>query len=73
MRSAQIFSADSHVVEPADVWTSRMDARFRDRAPHIIKEANGIKGDFFVCEGLQPSRCRPLPLPGLTPEPTRTR
>lgn len=42
MSVAQIFSADSHVVEPADVWTSRLDACFRDRAPHIIKEANGI-------------------------------
>jgi hypothetical protein len=24
-------SADSHVVEPADLWITRMDKRFRDR------------------------------------------
>jgi len=30
-------SADSHVVEPADLWTTRMDRRFRDRE----------KGDFL--------------------------
>jgi hypothetical protein len=44
----RVLSADSHVVEPADVWTSRIDARYRDRAPHVVKEANGIKGDFFL-------------------------
>ena len=67
MRAAPIFSADSHVVEPADVWTSRMDARFRDRAPHIIKEANGIKGDFFVCEGLQPFSVSAFAVAGVDP------
>src|SRR5262250_661936 len=50
----KVLSADSHVVEPADVWTSRIDARYRDRAPHVVKEVNGVTGDFFVCEGLQP-------------------
>lgn len=56
MSTTKIFSADSHVVEPADVWTARIEARFRDRAPHIVKEANGVKGDFFVCEGLSTLR-----------------
>ena len=68
MSAAQIFSADSHVVEPADVWTSRMDARFRDRAPHIIKEASGIKGDFFVCEGLQPFSVSAFAVAGVDPK-----
>jgi len=52
MSMNRVLSADSHVVEPADVWTSRIDARFRDRAPHVEKEVNGVQGDFFVCEGL---------------------
>jgi predicted TIM-barrel fold metal-dependent hydrolase len=30
-----IVSADSHVVEPADLWTTRVDKRFRDRAPQV--------------------------------------
>jgi hypothetical protein len=25
-------SADGHVVEPGDLWTTRIDRRFRDRA-----------------------------------------
>src|SRR5216684_1438397 len=42
-------SADSHVVEPADLWTTRMDRRFRDRAPHIETRE---KGDFLVVDGV---------------------
>jgi len=42
-------SADSHIVEPADLWTTRMDHRFRDRAPHFESRE---KGDFWVVEGL---------------------
>jgi predicted TIM-barrel fold metal-dependent hydrolase len=63
----RVLSADSHVVEPADVWTSRIDARYRDRAPHVVKEANGIKGDFFVCEGLQPFSVSGFAVAGVDP------
>ena len=28
-----IISADSHITEPPDTYTARIDARFRDRAP----------------------------------------
>ena len=44
-------SADGHVVEPAELWTSRMEARFRDRAPHI-ETRKSI--DFYVVDGLDP-------------------
>jgi predicted TIM-barrel fold metal-dependent hydrolase len=30
-----ILSSDSHVFEPPDLWTRRIDAAFRDRAPRI--------------------------------------
>jgi predicted TIM-barrel fold metal-dependent hydrolase len=30
-----ILSSDSHVFEPPDLWTTRIDAPFRDRAPRI--------------------------------------
>ena len=33
-----LFSVDNHVVEPADVWSSRVPAKFRDRAPHVVEE-----------------------------------
>jgi predicted TIM-barrel fold metal-dependent hydrolase len=34
----ELFSVDDHVVEPADVWSSRVPAKFRDGAPHVIEE-----------------------------------
>ena len=52
---SQVLSADSHVLEPPDLWTTRMQRQFRDRAPHLIHEYNGQTGDFLVCEGLRPS------------------
>ena len=44
----KLVSADSHIVEPPDLWTSRIDLAFRDRAPRIVEDD---KGDYFVCEG----------------------
>lgn len=34
-------SADGHVVRPADLWTTRMDKRFRDRASHGDPRSEG--------------------------------
>jgi hypothetical protein len=31
-----IVSADSHVVEPANLWVERLDSEYRDRAPRIF-------------------------------------
>ena len=44
-------SADGHVVEPADLWTSRMDKRFRDRAPRVESKP---EADFYIIDGLEP-------------------
>jgi predicted TIM-barrel fold metal-dependent hydrolase len=35
MEPALILSSDSHVFEPPDLWTTRIDAAFRDRAPRM--------------------------------------
>jgi len=32
-----ILSSDSHVFEPPDLWTQRIDAAFRDRAPRMVR------------------------------------
>ena len=42
-------SADSHVVEPGDLWVKRMDKRYRDRAPRTEARADG---DYYIIEGL---------------------
>ena len=31
-----IVSLDDHVVEPPDVWTSRLPAKYRDVGPHVV-------------------------------------
>src|SRR5258706_13667745 len=51
MADELIISSDSHVFEPPDLWTTRIDARFRARAPRI-ERTGGV--DLLVVEGDQP-------------------
>jgi predicted TIM-barrel fold metal-dependent hydrolase len=44
-------SADGHVVEPADLWTTRIDKQFRDKAPRVESRANG---DYYLIDGFEP-------------------
>jgi len=37
MVPALILSSDSHVFEPPDLWTTRIDAAFRHRAPRMVR------------------------------------
>ena len=48
MANYRVISSDSHVVEPADLWTSRVDRKFRDRAPCIVRLEDG---DWWFCDG----------------------
>ena len=43
----KLVSADSHIVEPATLWEKRIDRRYLERAPAIIK---GESTDFFVVD-----------------------
>src|SRR5690242_9239630 len=45
-----VLSSDSHVFEPPDLWQTRIDRAFRDRAPRI-ERING--GDHVVVEADQ--------------------
>src|SRR5207302_5422508 len=65
---SQVYSADSHILEPPDLWTTRMQRKFRDRAPHLVHELNGQTGDFLVCEGLRPFNPTSLGNAGIPPE-----
>jgi predicted TIM-barrel fold metal-dependent hydrolase len=40
-----IISVDDHVVEPPDLWTSRVPARFSDRVPRIVRQKIRFVGD----------------------------
>lgn len=41
MENLRVISADSHVVEPADLWETRLDKKFRDRAPRVVRNSQG--------------------------------
>src|SRR6266481_550036 len=48
-----IVSADSHVTEPADLWVERLDRKYRDLAPRVVRD---FKRDIylFVAPGIIP-------------------
>jgi predicted TIM-barrel fold metal-dependent hydrolase len=47
-RRYQLVSGDSHVNEPPDLWTARVPAKFRERAPRMQRFA---EGDAWIIEG----------------------
>ena len=53
-------SADGHVVEPAELWLTRMDKKYRARAPHVESRDDA---DYYVLDGLAPF---PVGLEGAT-------
>jgi predicted TIM-barrel fold metal-dependent hydrolase len=51
-----IISADSHITEPPGTYVDRIDRKYKDTAPHMVRDAQ--KGDLFVIEGLT----QPIPM-----------
>lgn len=43
----RIISADSHVMEPRDLWDKALYKRFGEHTPRIVREHNGREGTFF--------------------------
>ena len=54
MADYQLISADSHVSEPPDLWVTRVDAAFRERAPRLVIDPPGLSGAYFLYEGYAP-------------------
>src|SRR5437868_26110 len=53
MTSYTVISADSHVLEPHDLWTSRLaGTEYEDRAPHMVEHES--HGHLFIIDGLKP-------------------
>ena len=44
-----VVSADSHVVEPFDLWVKPLGARYGDRVPHLVDRFEGRPGNYFFC------------------------
>ena len=50
MPGYRVISSDSHVMEPPDLWTGRVGAKFGDRAPRLVRE-DGF--DSWYCDGIR--------------------
>ena len=53
METLRVISADSHMTEPPDLWTTRLDKRFEDRAPRVVHNTEK-PGHFFMAPGITP-------------------
>jgi len=55
MAAYKLISADSHIVEPPDMYTSRIEPKFRDRAPRMEQRATpmGRPYDAWCIDGVQ--------------------
>ena len=53
MASLRVISADSHVLEPGNLWTERVDQRLRDKAPRV-EPYNGVPSLIAPGSGIQP-------------------
>ena len=53
MTDYRIISADTHIVEPPDLYSSRVDPKFKDRAPRIErkKTPSGKEYDAWIVDG----------------------
>lgn len=45
---AKVIDADSHLIEPADLWTSRLPTRYRDRAPRVVRHQETGVDEWFI-------------------------
>ena len=48
MAGYKIISSDSHIIEPPDLWTARVEGRFKEKAPRVVSEENG---DWWYIDG----------------------
>ena len=54
MPEYKLISADSHVSEPPDLWSTRVDKKYRERAPQLMVNPPGKEGAYFHYEGYAP-------------------
>src|SRR5262249_62311690 len=65
MTDMRVISADSHMTEPGDLWVTRLDQKYRDNAPRVIKKGSSgsaVTGAPYVFVG---PGCPPLVVAGV--------
>jgi predicted TIM-barrel fold metal-dependent hydrolase len=62
-----LISADSHVVEPGDLWTTRLPAGLRDRAPRAVRDPDNHHWYLIDTDGVRGVDLTLSRTAGLTP------
>ncbi|MGH8014392.1 MAG: amidohydrolase family protein [Candidatus Binataceae bacterium] len=53
--ASKVVSADSHMTEPADLWLERLDRKYRDNAPRVVKNDKPTGPAYlFIGPGIHP-------------------
>src|ERR1700722_3774415 len=52
LKAMKPISADSHIVEPPDIFLSRIDSKYRDICPHGVDHET--RGALYIVEGISP-------------------
>ena len=50
MADYRIVSSDDHIVEPPDLWSSRIESKWGERTPRIFRVEDG---DWWYCDGIK--------------------
>jgi predicted TIM-barrel fold metal-dependent hydrolase len=50
MIAEKLISSDSHIIEPPDLWASRIEPELRDRGPRVVQENDG---DWWIVDGVR--------------------
>jgi hypothetical protein len=58
MKQYRVISADSHAIEPPDLWQQYLPQAYTDRGPRVISESHE---EIWVCEGM-PSHVAKRPM-----------
>ena len=69
MTDRNVLSADSHVIEPPEMWREYVESSMRDRAPHL---EHGKDNDWYCIEGLKPMDVTVLSSAGTPSEELKT-
>ena len=52
MAEYRIISSDDHVFEPPELWISRIEPKYRDRAPRMVRREEDTT-DWWICDGVK--------------------
>ena len=56
MSKYRIVDADCHILEPPDIWKNHLPKKYQDKAPQLVKDADGGDAWQFAGSPMPPRR-----------------